>query len=243
MATLRGDRTAEPRIMRGEKMRVLVVEDDPKILSFIRKGMKEQGFTVETCSDGDEGWAHASAGAYDVIVLDIMLPGRDGLSILRSLRESKNTVPVLLLTARSALDERVEGLDLGADDYLTKPFFMDELIARIHAVVRRASGDQMSLLHAGDLVVNLITREVRRGQESIELTPREFSLLELLMRFPGRVFTRTQMLENVWGYGFDPQTNVVDVYIRRLRGKIDVGTDSSLIETVRGVGYRFRRSE
>ncbi len=224
-------------------MKILVVEDDPKILSFVRKGLKEQGFTVEAAADGDEGFHLATATAFDVIVLDIMLPGRDGLSILRSLREQKNTVPVILLTARSALGERVEGLELGADDYLTKPFFMEELIARIHAVARRASGEQLSVLQTGDLVVNLITREVKRGEESIDLTAREFNLLELLLRSPGRVLTRTQLLEHVWGYDFDPQTNVVDVYIRRVRKKVDRASSTSLIETVRGVGYRLRRPE
>ncbi len=224
-------------------MRVLVVEDDPKILSFVRKGLEEQGFTVEASADGDQGLQLASGSAFDAIVLDIMLPGRDGLSILRALRAQKNTVPVLLLTARSALGERVEGLELGADDYLTKPFFMEELIARIHALVRRASGEQLSVLQAADLVVHLITREVKRGETSIELTKREFNLLELLMRSPGRVFTRTQILEHVWGYDFDPQTNVVDVYVRRVRKKIDSTPADSLVETVRGVGYRLRRPE
>jgi DNA-binding response OmpR family regulator len=175
-----------------------------------------------------------------VIVLDIMLPGRDGLSILRALREKKNTVPVILLTARAGLNERVDGLNLGADDYLAKPFYVEELIARIQAVVRRASGEQLTQLTAGDLVVNLITRDVTRGNERIELTAREFNLLELLMRAPGRVFTRTQILEHVWGYDFDPQTNVVDVYIRRVRAKIDAPPAFSWIETVRSVGYRLR---
>ncbi len=224
-------------------MRVLIVEDDSKIRSFVRKGLEEQGFVVETSADGDQGLLLATSSAFDVVVLDIMLPGRDGLSILRALRERRNTVPVLLLTARSALGERVEGLEQGADDYLTKPFFMEELIARIHALVRRASGEQLSLLQAGDLLVNLITREVQRGETPIELTKREFNLLELLMRSPGRVFTRTQILEHVWGYDFDPQTNVVDVYIRRVRKKIDPSSDESLIETVRGVGYRLRRPD
>jgi DNA-binding response OmpR family regulator len=168
-----------------------------------------------------------------------MLPGRDGLSIMRGLREEKITVPVILLTARSALQERVEGLNLGADDYLSKPFYMEELLARIHAVTRRATGDQLSLMQVGDLTVNLITREVRIGKEKVDVTVREFSLLELLMRSPGRVFTRTQILEHVWGYDFDPQTNVVDVYVRRLRSKVDVKPDAPLIETVRGVGYRM----
>jgi two-component system, OmpR family, response regulator len=220
-------------------MKVLLVEDDRKISSFIKKGLKEQGFLVDACENGDDGYALASEQAYDVLVLDIMLPGRDGLSILRGLREEKITVPVILLTARSALHERVEGLNLGADDYLSKPFYMEELLARIHAVTRRACGDQLSLLQVGPLTVNLITREVRLGKEKVELTVREFSLLELLMRSPGRVFTRTQILDHVWGYDFDPQTNVVDVYVRRLRSKVDVKPDAPLIETVRGVGYRM----
>lgn len=220
-------------------MKILLIEDDRKILSFVKKGLKEQGFIVDACDNGDDGYDLASGQAYDVLLLDIMLPGRDGLSILRGLREEKITVPVILLTARSALRERVEGLNLGADDYLSKPFYMEELLARIHAVTRRASGDQMSLMQIGNLTVNLITRDVRIGKEKVELTAREFSLLELLMRSPDRVFTRTQILEHVWGYDFDPQTNVVDVYVRRLRSKIDLKPEAPLIETVRGVGYRM----
>lgn len=221
-------------------MKILIVEDDLKIASFVQKGLKEQGYVVDACHNGDEGYDLASGESYDVILLDIMLPGRDGLSILRALREDKNTVPVILLTARSGLDERVEGLNLGADDYLPKPFFMEELIARIIAVSRRASGDQLSLIHHGNIVLNLISREVKRDENILELTSREFNLLELLMRSPGRVYSRTQLLEHVWGYDFDPQTNVVDVYIRRVRGKIDAPDIPSLIETVRGVGYRFK---
>jgi two-component system OmpR family response regulator len=221
-------------------MKILVIEDDPKISSFVEKGLKEQGYVVDTCNDGDSGYDLASEETYDVILLDIMLPGRDGLSILRGLREQKNTVPVILLTARSGLNERVEGLNLGADDYLPKPFFMEELLARIIAVSRRASGEQLSVIHAGTIGLNLITREVKKDDETLELTSREFNLLELLMRSPGRVYSRTQLLEQVWGYDFDPQTNVVDVYIRRVRSKIDSPDSASLIETVRGVGYRFQ---
>ena len=220
-------------------MKILLIEDDRKILSFVKKGLKEQGFIVDACDNGDDGYDLASGQGYDAIILDIMLPGRDGLSILRGLREEKITTPVILLTARSALQERVEGLNLGADDYLSKPFYMEELLARIHAVTRRASGDQMSLMQIGNLTVNLITRDVRIGKEKVELTVREFSLLELLMRSPDRVFTRTQILEHVWGYDFDPQTNVVDVYVRRLRSKVELKPDELLIETVRGVGYRM----
>ena len=220
-------------------MKVLLVEDDRKILSFVKKGLQEQGFVVDTCERGDDWYELASGQSYDLLILDIMLPGRDGLSILRGLREKKITVPVILLTARSALHERVEGLNLGADDYLSKPFYMEELLARIHAVARRATGDKLSLLQAGDLTVNLITREVTAGKKAVELTAREFSLLELLMRSPGRVFTRTHILEHVWGYDFDPQTNVVDVYVRRLRNKVEINPDAPIIETVRGVGYRL----
>ena len=224
-------------------MKVLLIEDDRKINAFVQKGLREQGFVVDACGDGDEGYHAATTQSYDVIVLDIMLPGRDGLSILRNLRDRKNSVPVILLTARSALNERLEGLNLGADDYLCKPFFVEELVARIHAVIRRAAGETLNLLQCGELVVNLITREVRVGLHPVDLTAREFNLLELLLRSPGRVYTRTQILEYVWGYDFDPQTNVVDVYIRRLRGKLDAKAATSLIETVRGVGYRLRAQE
>jgi two-component system, OmpR family, response regulator len=222
-------------------MNVLLIEDDRKITSFIKKALKEQGFVIESCENGDDGYELASRQAYDLILLDIMLPGRDGLSILRRLREKKINVPVILLTARSALRERVEGLNLGADDYLSKPFYIEELLARIHAVTRRASGDSMSLMQVGPLTVNLLAREVALGKDKVELTVREFSLLELLMRSPGRVFTRTQILEHVWGYDFDPQTNVVDVYVRRLRSKVDLNPNAPLIETIRGVGYRMMK--
>ncbi|MCP4751620.1 MAG: response regulator transcription factor [Proteobacteria bacterium] len=222
-------------------MKVLLVEDDRKIASFVKKGLKEQGFVVDSCDDGDDGYLAATMQAYDVIVLDIMLPGRDGLSILRNLREMKNSVPVILLTARSALNERLEGLNLGADDYLCKPFFVEELVARILAVGRRAAGETLNLTQCGDLVVNLASREVRAGNDPIDLTVREFSLLQLLMRSPDRVYTRTQILEHVWGYDFDPQTNVVDVYIRRLRNKIGGIPGVPSIETVRGVGYRLKK--
>jgi two-component system, OmpR family, response regulator len=220
-------------------MKILLIEDDRKIAAFTKKGLKEQGFVVDACENGDDGYDLASGQAYDVLVLDIMLPGRDGLSILRALRAEKNTVPVILLTARSALQERIEGLNLGADDYLSKPFYMEELLARIRAVTRRATGDQLSLMRVGCITVNLINHEVKLGKEKVDLTAREFNLLELLMRSPGRVFTRTQILEHVWGYDFDPQTNVVDVYVRRLRSKVDLKPDAPLIETVRGVGYRI----
>jgi two-component system, OmpR family, response regulator len=224
-------------------MRILVVEDEKKLAGFVRKGLEEHGFSVTVSHDGDEAYLLVRTESYDLIVLDIMLPGRDGLSILKNLREQKNTVPVILVTARSEANERIEGLNLGADDYIAKPFYMDELLARVHAVLRRTSGEQLSILRAGDLTVNLMTREVQRGEEDIILPPREFGLLEYLMRSPGRVFTRSQILEHVWGYGFDPQTNLVDVCVQRLRSKIDPADGPSFIETVRGVGYRFRKPE
>lgn len=223
-------------------MHVLLVEDQEKIARFVRRALEEQGYTVQLVTDGDEAYERAQREHYDVIVLDIMLPGRDGLSILRNLREQKNPVPVILLTARSELQERLEGLNLGADDYITKPFYAEELIARIGAVTRRASGDRLNILQAEGLTVNLITREVRRGDTPIELTAREFRLLTFLMRSPGRVFPRTQILEHVWGYDFDPSSNVAEVHIQRLRKKLDPTGEHQFIETVRGVGYRFKQS-
>ncbi len=220
-------------------MKVLVVEDEKEVAGLIQKGLQEQGFSVEVSHHGTEALGLATSRQYDAIVLDIMLPGPDGLSILKTLRNRRNAVPVILLTARNEVEERVEGLDLGADDYVTKPFYVEELISRIQAVVRRASGNQLSLLQAGDFTVNLITHEARRGARAIRLTAREFGLLEYLMRSPGRVYTRTQIIEHVFGYDFDPNTNLVDVYIQRLRKKIMGNSDSDLIETVRGVGYRF----
>jgi two-component system, OmpR family, response regulator len=220
-------------------VKVLVIEDEKKISSLIRKGLEAHGFVVETSQSGDEGYLLATTRPYDALILDIMLPGRDGLSILRNLRERKIALPVILLTARSELNERLEGLNLGADDYLTKPFFIEELIARIHAVTRRASGAVQSILAVSDLSMNLLTREVQRGATKIELTPREFALLEHLMRAPGRVLTRVQICEQVWDYNFDPGTNLVEVYIQRLRRKVDANTAAKLIETIRGVGYRI----
>jgi len=221
-------------------VKVLVIEDEKKIASFVRKGLEAQGMVVEVAHHGDEGYTLATTRPYDVLVLDIMLPGRDGLSILRHLRQRKLAVPVILLTARSELDERLEGLNLGADDYLTKPFYLEELIARIQAVTRRSAGTPLSLLEVADLTVNLLTRVVRRGGREIELTTREFALLEQFMRSPGRIFTRIQICEQVWDYHFDPGSNLVDVYVQRLRKKIDADAPIKLIETIRGVGYRLR---
>ena len=221
-------------------MRVLIVEDEKKIASFIRKGLLEIGFNPQLCHRGDEALALAMTEPFDAVVLDVMLPGRDGLSVLRQLREQRNAVPVILLTARDGLEERVDGLNAGADDYLTKPFSIEELIARLRAMGRRASGDTLSLRRCEDLTLNLLTREAQRAGRAIELTTREFALLEYLMRSPGRVLTRTQLCEQVWDYHFDPGTNVVDVCIQRLRRKIDDGHAVKLLQTVRGVGYTLK---
>lgn len=220
-------------------MKVLIVEDEVRIAQFIELGLREQGWTVEVCHRGDEAYRAITMSPYDAVVLDIMLPGRDGLSILRQLRKENVRTPIVLLTARSALDERVEGLDLGADDYITKPFYVEELIARIQAVTRRAGGLEQTLRQVGGLAMNLMRREVWMNEQSVELTAREFNLLEFLTRAPGRVYTRTQILEHVWRLHFDPNTNIVDVYIQRLRKKLERNKDS-LIETIRGVGYRIR---
>ena len=221
-------------------MKILVIEDEKKIASFVRKGLEAQGFVVEVSPHGDEGYGLACSRPYDALVLDIMLPGKDGLSILRNLRERKMALPVILLTARSELNERLEGLNLGADDYLTKPFHIEELIARLHAVTRRAAGTSQSILVVADLKMNLLTRKVTRGEQAMELTVREFSLLEHLMRSPGRVLTRVEICERVWDYNFDPGTNLVEVYIQRLRKKVDGDFPNKLIETIRGVGYRIK---
>ncbi len=221
-------------------MRVLVVEDEKKIASFIRKGLGEVGFNPLLCHDGNEALTLATTESFDAIVLDVMLPGRDGLSVLRQLREQHHAVPVLLLTARNGLAERVEGLNAGADDYLTKPFSIEELIARLRAISRRSSGETQSIRRYDDLTLNLLTREAHRAGHAIELTTREFSLLEYLMRAPGRVLTRTQLCEQVWDYHFDPGTNVVDVCVQRLRRKIDDGHEVKLLQTVRGVGYTLK---
>lgn len=224
-------------------MHILFVEDEIKIASFVQSGLKEQGFVVDYCDNGNEGYERAIANEYDAIILDIMVPGKDGLSILKGLRRSQNNTPVILLTARNELDDRLEGLNLGADDYIAKPFFVEELVARLHAVVRRSVGDRQNLLSVGPIKLDRITREVTCNQQAVELTTREFNLLEYLMRSPGRVLTRTQILEHVWGYDFNPNTNVVDVCVQRLRKKIDRLDEHSWIESVRGVGYRFRKPD
>jgi len=220
-------------------MKILVVEDEQKIARFVQKGLKEFGFAVDVIGRGDEALEIIFDNPFDAIVLDIMLPGRDGLSILRALRERANAIPVLILTARGEIREKVEGLDLGADDYLAKPFAIEELAARLRALIRRQTGENLVRYRIQDLTLDLASRIARRGNRRIDLTGREFSLLECLMRAPGRVFTRTQLCQHVWEYQFDAGTNLVEVYIQRLRRKVDDNEPTKLIQTVRGAGYRI----
>lgn len=223
-------------------MRILVVEDEKKTASFIRKALQAEGFAVDVCRNGEAALAAVSATAFDGIVLDIMLPGRDGLSVLRQLRERSNTTPVLLLSARGEVNERVDGLNAGADDYLAKPFVIAELVARIRALGRRSSDTKSTVLRLADLTLDTVTREARRKETKIELTTREYLLLEMLLRSAGRICSRMAILEKVWDYDFDPGSNVVDVYVRRLREKIDDGFEPKLLHTVRNLGYVMKET-
>lgn len=218
-------------------MRVLVVEDEKKTASFIRKALQAENFAVDVTHNGDDALTAARATPFDAIVLDIMLPGRDGLSVLKQLRERKNATPVLLLSARGEVNERVEGLNAGADDYLSKPFELVELVARVRALTRRSGENKSALLRVADLTLDTVTHKAQRGGVEIELTTREFRLLEFLMRSANRLCGRMMILEKVWDYDFDPGTNLVDVYVRRLREKIDANFEPKLLHTVRGSGY------
>ncbi len=226
-------------------MRLLLLEDDPQTARYVTKGLRECGHVVDHAADGDVGFQSASAGTYDALIVDRMLPGRDGLSVIAGLRACGDPTPVLILSALGEVDDRVQGLRAGGDDYLTKPFAFAELAARLEALRRRAAGRQgeTTRLVVGDLEMDLLSHRVKRGDVSIELQPREFSLLEYLMRHAGQVVTRTMLLESVWDYHFDPQTNVIDVHVSRLRAKIDRNFDPAMIETVRGSGYRLRVPE
>jgi DNA-binding response OmpR family regulator len=221
-------------------VRILVVEDERKVASFVRQGLEEEGYAVDVAPDGPSGLEMGLQGVHDVVILDIQLPGMDGLGVLRHLRQAKIAVPVLLLTVRAAIEDKVLGLDLGADDYLTKPFAFQELVARVRALLRRRAPDGAALLQMGDLILDPARRIVSRAGRRIELTPREFSLLDYFMRNPDRVLSRTMILERVWNYDFDPETNVVDVYVNYLRRKIDEGHERKRIQTVRGMGYLFK---
>ena len=218
-------------------MRVLVVEDERKTASFIRRALQEEGLAVDVCRTGDDALIALSATPYDAVVLDIMLPGRDGLSVLRQLRKQGDATPVLLLSARGEVTERVEGLDAGADDYLPKPFALVELAARVRALTRRGSETRSPILKLADLSLDTVTHRAQRGSNAIDLTAREYRLLEFLMRSAGRLCGRMMIIEKVWDYDFDPGTNLVDVYIKRLREKIDAKFEPKLLHTVRGSGY------
>ncbi len=219
-------------------MRILVIEDDLKILSFIVKGLKQAGFSVDFSRDGEEGLHLALNEPYDAAIIDIMLPKRDGLSIIEELRRQNKNTPIIILSAKRSVDDRIKGLQIGSDDYLTKPFSFSELLARIQALIRRATGtSEPTRLMVGDLTLDLLRREVIREGKKIELQPREFALLEYLMRNAGRVLSKTMILEHIWNYHFDPQTDVVEVLVSRLRSKIDRGFEKKMIHTLRGMGY------
>lgn len=225
-------------------MRILLVEDDVKIASFIVKGLKAAGYAVDHAPDGEEGLDMALTEPYDTAIIDIMLPKLNGLSLIERMRKEKIHTPVIILSAKSSIDDRVKGLQTGSDDYITKPFAFSELLARVQALIRRAGGlSEPTRLTLGDLSLNFLTREVTRGGRKIELQPIEFSLLEFLMRSTGRVISKTMIMEHVWNYNFDPQTNVVEARICRLREKIDRDFDRKLIHTVRGVGYVLKEAD
>ena len=225
-------------------MRLLLVEDDTKTASFILKGLKESGYAVDHVSDGETGLHMALSEPYDTAIIDVMLPKLDGLTLVGELRRKKNKLPVIILSARGSTDDRIKGLQTGSDDYIAKPFAFSELLARVQALLRRASGvSEPTGLTVGDLSINLLTREVMRGRNKIDLQPREFALLEYLMRNAGRVVSKTMIMEHVWDYNFDPQTNVVEACMCRLRDKIDKGFGAvKLIHTIRGVGYVVRQT-
>ncbi|WP_163647708.1 response regulator transcription factor [Modicisalibacter sp. 'Wilcox'] len=221
-------------------MKILVIEDDRLTGQYIVDGLREEGHVVDLLTDGSQGLMQAAAGGYDVLVVDRMLPSLDGLAIVQTLRGARLPVPILLLTALDGVEDRIEGLNAGADDYLVKPFVFGELSARVAALARRPPpAEEPTVLRARDLEMNLLTRRVTRAGQAIDLLPREFALLECLLRRKGRVQTRTMLLETVWGIHFDPQTNVVETHVSRLRGKVDKPFDQELIETVRGAGYRI----
>lgn len=223
-------------------MRILLVEDERNVAAFIKKGLEEEFYSVDIAEDGSEGLLMALSNDYDLIILDIMLPGINGIEICKKIREKDRRVPILMLTAVDSVESKVQGLESGADDYLTKPFAFSELLARIKALLRRVP-DTINELTIDDLRMELLSRRVYRGNREITLTPKEFSLLEYLLRNSGRVLSRTQIIENVWGYNFDPGSNVVDVHIKFLREKIDSGSERKLIHTIRGAGYILKAED
>jgi DNA-binding response OmpR family regulator len=222
-------------------MRILIIEDSPRISSFLRKGLSEEGYSVLTAADGDEAFGLLTEQEFDAAIVDVMLPGRSGIDLVRDLREAGNGMPVLMLTARDRTEDKIQGLDSGADDYLTKPFDFTELTARLRALLRRSGGVTTPTLRAGDVELDPATREVRRRGELVTLTPKEYALLEYLLRHVNRPLSRAMLMEHVWGIRFDPGTNVVDVFINSLRNKLD--PERELIQTVRGVGYLVRAGD
>ncbi len=220
-------------------LRVLVVEDESSIAAFLKQGLTEEGFAVDVAGDGETAVDYALAAAYDVIILDVLLPRKDGLEVCAELRRRDLRTPILMLTARGEVEHRVQGLDAGADDYLVKPFAFAELLARLRALLRRPGPSLSAKLQAGDLTLDPATRRVERAGRPIDLTPREFALLELFLRHPGQVLSRTQIAEHVWNFNFYSESNIVDVYVRYLRRKIDEGHEAKLLQTIRGVGYRL----
>jgi two-component system, OmpR family, response regulator len=224
-------------------MRALVVEDGSKMAALLRRGLQEEGFAVDVAATGEDGSWLGAENDYDVILLDVMLPDVDGFEVCRRLRAADRWAPILMLTARDGVQDRVAGLDAGADDYLTKPFSFDELLARVRALLRRGPSERPSVLAVGDLVLDPATRRVSRNDEEIDLTPKEFGLLELFLRHPGEVLSRTRILEHVWDFAYDGDSNVVDVYVRYLREKVDRPFGRRSLETVRGVGYRLREAK
>ena len=221
-------------------MKILLIEDDKHIVGFLKKGLKEEGYLVEVAYDGEDGLCLSENEGFVLIILDILLPKLDGFELCRRLRAKGNSTLILMLTAKDDIEDRVRGLDVGADDYLVKPFAFEELLARIRALMRRQKNAEGSVLKVGDLTLNLLTREAKRGEITIELTAKEFELLRFLVYHPGQVFTRTQIVEHVWGYDFDYYSNVVDVYIKYLREKVDNPFEHKLIHTVRGMGYKIQ---
>jgi DNA-binding response OmpR family regulator len=229
--------------MEVHTLRLLVVEDEPSLLSIITKRLKEEGYGVDSAKDGREGENYLSSAEYDCIILDIMIPFQDGLTLLRKIRARNISAPVLLLTAKDSIDDRVTGLDSGADDYLVKPFSFDELLARVRAMLRRHKDKKNTILSVGDLEMDTITREVQRGGKAIELTSKEYSILEYFLRNKNRVLTKSQIAEHVWNYDFEYNSNIVEVYVRYLRRKMDEEFENKLIHTIRGGGYVIKDRE
>lgn len=221
-------------------MRILVVEDERKVASFIKRGLEEERYIVETASDGEEGLRLAMENEFDALVLDVMLPKLDGYSIVRALRAEGRATPILMLTARGTMEDRVQGLDLGADDYLTKPFHFEELAARLRSILRRSSTEKTTRLQVGDLELDLVTHFAYREGKEIELTTKEYALLEYLLRNRGRILSRSMIMQHVWKHNFDPESNIIDVYIKRLRQKIERPEQPQIIQSIRGVGYRVK---